>query len=206
MMMMRARFAEEQLLAAVGAGTRQYVILGAGLDSFAFRQPAETAGLAIYEIDHPDTQRWKRQRLCEAGLVVPANLHFVPADLNHDSLSAALVAAGFDCGAAGFFAWLGVTYYLPLASFLATLRFIRSSGPPAQVVFDFALQDAELPGRFMEFDAAMTQYLESAGEPWRLAWRPEALQEQLREMGFGNLVFSARRRRMRVTLPVGVMT
>ncbi|MCC7258909.1 MAG: class I SAM-dependent methyltransferase [Gammaproteobacteria bacterium] len=189
MMMMRSRFAEDELATALAAGTRQYVILGAGLDSFAWRQPPEAPALTIYEVDHPDTQRWKQERLRSAGLAAPGNLRFVPADLGRASLAHALAAAGFDAGAPAFFTWVGVTYYLERAAFLDTLRFIGSAGPPGQVVFDVALRGAAVAVEHREFTDGMTRYLEQAGEPWRLDCEPGELQRELHGLGFDSVAF-----------------
>jgi methyltransferase (TIGR00027 family) len=189
MMMMRSRFAEEQLDRAFAAGVRQYVILGAGLDSFAYRQPPALAGVVIYEVDHPDTQRWKRERLVAAGLEVPVNLRFVPVDFNRQAFATAMTTAGFDASAPAFFTWLGVSYYLPESSFLATLRFIATLPAPSAVVFDFALRDAVLPAHLAPINHEVFAYMAEAGEPWQLHFEPQALQARLRALGFDALEY-----------------
>ena len=134
---MRSRFAEEGLAAAVARGVRQYVLLGAGLDTFAHRNPFAQQGLRVFEVDHPATQGWKRQRLAGAGLAPPASLTFAPVDFERETLAAGLAAAGFDAAAPAFFSWLGVVVYLTRAAVIETLRFIASLPAGTEVVFDY---------------------------------------------------------------------
>jgi methyltransferase (TIGR00027 family) len=107
----RTRFAEDALAAAAERGARQLVVLGAGLDTFAHRNPHEGAGLRVFEVDHPATQAWKRARLAEAGLAAPPSLTFAPVDFERQTLADGLAAAGFDPAAPSFFTWLGVVPY-----------------------------------------------------------------------------------------------
>src|SRR5271168_1087136 len=106
----RSRYAEDELARAVAHGVRQYVVLGAGLDTFAYRNPH--AGLRVFEVDHPATQAWKREQLQAGEIAIPASLTFVPIDFERQTLAAGLDQAGFDTRAAAFFSWLGVTPYL----------------------------------------------------------------------------------------------
>src|ERR1035437_4547389 len=106
----RSRYVENQLAEAVARGVRQYVVLGAGLDTFAYRNPF--AELRVFEVDFPATQEWKREMLAEAQIPLPSNLTFVPLDFEHKTLGDGLAEAGFDDGAAAFFGWLGVVPYL----------------------------------------------------------------------------------------------
>ncbi|MBV8476214.1 MAG: class I SAM-dependent methyltransferase, partial [Acidobacteria bacterium] len=129
---MRSRFAEDCLAEAVNQGVRQYVLLGAGLDTFAYRQPRWASSLRIFEVDHPATQRWKRRRLAEAGISVPENVTFVPVDFEKVSLATALPQAGIDSGMAAFFSMLGVTQYLIEGAFDETLRFVLSMPSPSE--------------------------------------------------------------------------
>src|SRR6478735_4422018 len=130
----RHRFAEDSLAAAVERGTRQVVVLGAGLDTFAYRNPhAETR---VFEVDFPATGAWKRDRLADAGIAVPDNVTYVGVDFERDDLGARLVEAGFDAAAPAFFLWLGVVPYLTLDAVAATLRAIASV-PGGEVVFDY---------------------------------------------------------------------
>jgi methyltransferase (TIGR00027 family) len=106
---LRSRHAEQALADAVGRGVRQYVVLGAGLDTFAYRNPFGARGLRVFEVDHPATQRWKRERLAEAGIEVPVRASFAPVDFERDTLADGLARAGFDADAPAFFSLLGVT-------------------------------------------------------------------------------------------------
>ena len=118
----RSRYAEDRLAAAVAAGVTQYVVLGAGLDTFAYRNPFQS--LLVFEVDFPATQQWKQDLLTEAGIDLPANLTFVPLDFEHKSLAVGLAEAGFDAGSPAFFGWLGVVPYLTLDAFRSTLATI----------------------------------------------------------------------------------
>ena len=127
----RSRFAEEEVERAVSRGVDQYVDLGAGLNSFAWRRPDLMARLTLFEVDHPATQAWKRRRLAAAGLACPPNLHFAGVDLAAaDTLGERLTAAGFDPIRASIWSWLGVIQYLPLAAVEATLRAVASLVAP----------------------------------------------------------------------------
>src|ERR1700733_14197321 len=106
----RSRYAEDELAHAVSHGVTQYVVLGAGLDTFAYRNPH--AGLRVFEVDHPDTQAWKRERLLAANIEIPSSLTFVPIDFEQQTLDGGLTNTGFDANAPAFFSWLGVTPYL----------------------------------------------------------------------------------------------
>jgi methyltransferase (TIGR00027 family) len=186
-MVARARFAEDHLEAARGAGVGQYVILGAGLDTFAYRRRPADPPLRIWEVDQPATQRGKRERLAAAAIAVPANVRYVPADFEHDSLPDALAAAGFDAGAGAVFAWLGVTMYLTLPAIDATLGYLAAAtGAHGGVAFDYALDPALLtPPQRKVFDA-MAARVATAGEPWATTFAPEALAARLRAHGFGH--------------------
>src|SRR5262245_18320213 len=126
----RTRCAEDALEVAVASGARQYVLIGAGFDSFIVRQPVFTRDIEIFEIDHPATQAMKRERLQACGVIVPANVRFVPADLSDESLASVLVRCGFSRATRAFFSWLGVTIYLSRETNLATLAGITQSSAP----------------------------------------------------------------------------
>ena len=124
----RSRFAEDVLASAVAAGVRQYVLLGAGLDSFCWRSPLAGA-LRVFEVDHPDTHHWKRTALEAAGLDVPSWLSFVPADLSQDVLMVALTSAGFDRAVPAVISWLGVTMYLAQPDIDRVLAAVAAAHP-----------------------------------------------------------------------------
>jgi methyltransferase (TIGR00027 family) len=108
----RSRYAEDELHTAIKRGIQQYVVLGAGLDTFAYRNPYPQDVLHVFEVDHPATQIWKRTRLEEAGITIPRTLTFTPVDFEIQTLEDGLRRAGFDTSKAAFFSWLGVTMYL----------------------------------------------------------------------------------------------
>ena len=126
----RSRYAQDALARAAAAGVAQYVILGAGLDSFAYR-----GGLAgrvrVFEVDHPASQEAKRAALAAAGIPVPGNVTFVPADLAADSLSRCLASADFDASAPAVFGWLGVTMYLTADAVAETMTAVAAARPAA---------------------------------------------------------------------------
>ena len=129
----RARYTEDILEAAVRQQeVEQYVILGAGMDTFALRRPDLLARLQVFEVDHPGTQAHKRRRLREAGREHPAQLHFIPVDFSRENLAEALESSAYDPQAPSFFSWLGVTYYLTREAALATLRAIAAGGAPGE--------------------------------------------------------------------------
>ena len=181
---LRSRFAEDELQRVMADGTRQYVILGAGLDTFAYRRTDLAATLTVYEVDHPATQEWKRERLAEARITVPDNVRFVPLDFNERTLAEGLAAAGFQRDPPAFFSWLGVTYYLPPESVAETLRFAGSQRAARQIVFDYAVDPSALPPKYREIVSRIRGYTASTGEPWTTWFAPEQLMADLRGMGF----------------------
>ncbi len=162
----RSRYAEDNLSAAVATGVHQYVLLGAGLDTFAYRNPHSR--LRVFEVDHPATQQWKRE-LLEAGRVpIPASLRYAPVDFEVQALSTQLEAAGFDANAPAFFAWLGVVPYLSLDAFRATLAFIASRPTGSGVVFDYGQPREALPVAEKLVRDALASRVELTGEPFQL--------------------------------------
>jgi methyltransferase (TIGR00027 family) len=133
----RSRYVEDRLAEAVGRGVRQYVVLGAGLDTFAYRNPH--GGLRVFEVDFPATQEWKRELLEEAEIALPEGMRFVPLDFEDTTLDEGLAETGFDGGAAAFFGWLGVVPYLTLTAFRATLEVIAQMPAGSGVSFDYAV-------------------------------------------------------------------
>jgi methyltransferase (TIGR00027 family) len=180
----RAQYAEECLEREMAHGVRQYVLLGAGLDSFAYRRPELVEQLVLFEIDHPATQAYKRQRLAELGWEQPANLHYLPVDFNRQSLADRLAGSPFDPGHAVFFSWLGVTYYLPRQTVLATLeeiaRFARSG---SSIVFDYLDEEAFVPGKCAPRVQRMLDHVASLGEPMQSGLDPLALAGELGQLG-----------------------
>jgi methyltransferase (TIGR00027 family) len=183
-MAVRARFAEERLAHARAAGVRQLVILGAGLDTFAYRANLDDPPLAVWEVDYPATQAWKREMLAAAGLAAPARLTFVSIDFARESLADVLAAAGFDASGA-VFSWLGVTQYLRAEDVLATLRYIASvTRAGGGVAFDYAVAPELLSLRERIAFFALAARVSDAGEPWLSSFVPDALAAQVRSCGF----------------------
>jgi len=184
-MVARSRYAEDQLAAAVAKGVRQYVVLGAGLDTFAYRNPF--AQLRVFEVDHPSTQAWKRDQLQAGGIAIPERFAFVAVDFEKQTLNTELVAAGFTISQPAFFSWLGVTPYLSREAFQGTLRFIAAMPTGSGVAFDFAVERSALG--FMERMALdeLSRRVASAGEPFQLFFDPQTLVEDLRRMGFSGV-------------------
>ena len=181
----RSRYAEDRLADAVAKGIAQYVILGAGLDTFAYRNPFPA--LRVFEVDFPATQAWKREMLAEAGIALPGNLTFVPLDFEHKALAEGLAEAGFDAGSAAFFGWLGVVPYLTLEAFRATLSAIAQLPAGSAVSFDYALAPETLsPVGRKAFDA-LAGRVAAAGEPFQLFFTPETLEAELRRAGFHSI-------------------
>jgi methyltransferase (TIGR00027 family) len=185
---LRSRYAEDQLSIAVERGILQYVILGAGLDSFAFRRPDLMRALHVYEVDHPASQSWKRARLAELGVAVPPTLHYVPIDLEHTILSSRLAGGGFNRDAQAFFSWLGVTQYLDRDSVLNTLREIASvTASGSELVVQYIVPPATLSQEEGELVAALADRSASMGEPWLSFFEPKDLEIHLKRIGFGEI-------------------
>jgi methyltransferase (TIGR00027 family) len=175
----RSRYAEDRLNDAVAAGVSQYVLLGAGLDTFAYRNPHPQ--LRVFEVDHPATQQWKRELLASSGVAIPASLRYAPVDFEVQTLSAQLEFAGFDAQAPAFVAWLGVVPYLTLAAFRATLGFIAARPAGSGVVFDYGQPRKVLPLADRLVHDALAARVRSAGEPFQLFFTPADVARELAE-------------------------
>src|SRR5580704_861454 len=128
-MVARSRYAEDALARSIARGAGQYVILGAGLDTFAYRSPYAESALRVFEMDYPATQEWKRRNLKEAEIAIPASVTYAPVDFEHQTLAEGLRLAGFDATRPTFFSWLGVTMYLTDDAITSSLRLIASTPP-----------------------------------------------------------------------------
>ncbi len=178
----RSRYAEDELANAIAQGVRQYVVLGAGLDTFAYRNPHP--GLRVFEVDHPATQAWKRDQLQTSGIAVPTSLTFVPVDFEHQTLANGLEQSGFNASAAAFFSWLGVTPYLTREACMTTLSLIAKMPVGSGVVFDFVVDPAlRNAGQRQALDA-LSKRVAGYGEPFQLFFDPGKLQDELKGMGF----------------------
>ena len=183
----RSRIAEDELADGVRRGVRQYVVLGAGLDTFAYRNPYPAEELRVFEVDHPNTQAFKRARLAEAGIAPPPALTFAPVDFETRTLADGLSAAGCDRAVPTFFSWLGVTQYLEPETVMATLRFIASFPAESGVVFDYTIDPSLLTERQKAAVGALKSRTAGSGEPWRGFFKPDALAREMGEMGFGHI-------------------
>jgi methyltransferase (TIGR00027 family) len=173
----RSRYAEDCLAQAVAQGVRQYVLLGAGLDTFAHRNPHP--GLRVFEVDHPATQAWKRSLVEAAGLPHPPALIYAPCNFECESLDRQLAAAGFDPAIPAFFAWLGVVPYLTLPAFRATVGYIASGAPGSGLVFDYAQPRHVLSFREQLARDHFAARVAKAGEPFQLYFTPAEAARQL---------------------------
>jgi methyltransferase (TIGR00027 family) len=178
----RTRYTEDALQAAVARGVRQYVLIGAGLDSFCLRRPPFAEHVAIYEIDHPATQGLKLRQIRACGVTLSASVHFIAADLSEISVAQALAGSGFDSGQQTFFSWLGVTMYLTRAANLATLRSIaQCSTPGSELAFTY-MEAARLRSPTPAFQE-MQNLVTALGEPFLSGFDPEALAHDLEQCG-----------------------
>ncbi|HEV3279629.1 MAG TPA: class I SAM-dependent methyltransferase [Terriglobia bacterium] len=178
----RSRYAEDQVAHAVRRGVRQYVVLGAGLDTFAYRNPYPD--LRVFEVDHPATQEWKRRRLDTARISVPDSVAFAPVDFSRETLDVGLARAGFALHESAFFSWLGVTPYLTRDTVLATFQLIITLSAENGVVFDYTLPRSALGWLDRRAFDALARRVQSAGEPFQGFFQPDELAEELRRMGF----------------------
>jgi methyltransferase (TIGR00027 family) len=179
----RSRCAEDALAAAVARGVRQYVLLGAGFDSFIVRQPAFARDIDIFEIDHPASQVSKRRRLAECAVPIPPNVHFVSADLSQEALASVLARCAFSRAVPAFFSWLGVTIYLARDANAATLRGIAtSSAPGSELAFTY-IDQRVLDGRRSAMLETMRARRAALDEPWLSGFNPATLAAELRGLG-----------------------
>ncbi len=180
----RARYTEDSLEEDVRQGIKQYVILGAGMDTFAFRRKELMGQLQVFEVDHPATQAFKRNRLTELAWEPPVRLHFVPVDFTQENLAAVLARASYETQALSFFSWLGVTMYLTRDAVFATLRTIADSSPTGStVIFDYFDTDAFIPGKAAPRVQGMMRSAEKLGEPMLTGFDPSTLATDLHRIG-----------------------
>jgi methyltransferase (TIGR00027 family) len=166
----RSRYAEDNLKKAVERGVEQYVLLGAGLDTFAYRN--SYAQLRVFEVDHPATQQWKRELLQRNRIAIPESVTYTPVDFERQSLSSQLRDAGFNQSAPAFFAWLGVVPYLTLEAFRGTVAFISAQPTGSGLTLDYGQPRAVLPLLERLAHDSLASRVEKAGEPFRLFFTP----------------------------------
>jgi methyltransferase (TIGR00027 family) len=182
----RAQYAEDALEKAVKQGVTQYVILGAGMDTFAFRQPEMMKHLEVFEVDHPATQEFKLHRLAELKWEHPAKLHFIPIDFTKENLVTALTnSSSYDSNVKSFFSWLGVILYLTKDEVFTTLRSITEIAPmDSTIVFDYFDTDVFIPEKSSPQMQKLLEYLRKIGEPMITGFNPSNLAEELASLGF----------------------
>jgi methyltransferase (TIGR00027 family) len=186
-MAVRSRYAEDELARAVSEGVRQYVVLGAGLDMFAYRNPHTDVGLRVFEVDHPATQAWKRECLVAAGIDAPPGSSFVAADFETHSLAEVLADTGFHFHEPAIFSWLGVVPYLTDQSFDQTMRFIAERPAGSAIVLDYSVPRTSLNTiEKMALDKLAVR-VANVGEPLQLFFESPALAERLHALGYRDL-------------------
>lgn len=184
----RARYAEDCLCDATAHGVRQYMVLGAGMDTFAYRQPPWATALRVYEVDHPASQALKMAHLEAGGIAPPANLVFVPVDFETQSLREGLRPSGFDFSVQTFCSWLGVTFYLTDEAINATLATLARLPLGSEVVLQFVLPTDALPAALVERRRSLLARFAAVGEPWISFYRPEEMIAKVKGLGFSEAI------------------
>jgi methyltransferase (TIGR00027 family) len=185
---LRSRFAEDSLAAAVARGVRQYVLLGAGLDTFAYRQPEWAEAIDIIEVDHPSSQADKRRLLADAGISIPSNVRYVDIDFEHETLIDGLRRCAIAFDRPTFFSWLGVTMYLTREAIDAVLDTVTSFARGSEIVLTYAQppEPGDPAGGFFAERAA------AIGEPWLSYFTPPEVAALLTSHGFSAVRFLTR--------------
>lgn len=180
----RIRYTEDELSKAIERKVTQYVILGAGLDSFAYRRRDLADIVRVFEVDHPATQQWKRARLRALHLEPPPNLTFVTSNFEQQELADALRTGGYQQEEPAFFSWLGVTWYLTEEAILETLRQVAAMAPGSEIVFDYPVSEALLNDESREMMVPLKAEMAARGEPWLSSFTPTSFAERLKGLGF----------------------
>lgn len=181
---MRQRYTEDELGKSLERGVGQYVILGAGLDSLAYRRPDLATTLRVFEVDHPATQQWKRARLQALNLTLPSNLMFIPLNFEQQTLAEGLRAGGHRAEVPTFVSWLGVTYYLTEEAVFETLGYVASLAPGSEIVFDYHPPESLLDEESRRLLATIKAMGAARGEPYLSLFEPTDLAVQVKELGF----------------------
>lgn len=163
---------------------RQYVILGAGLDSFAYRRPDLVDRVRVFEVDQPASMAWKRGRLEELGVTAPRNLTYASVDFETQTLREGLAAADFDFTAPAIFSWIGVTMYLTIEAIHSTLETIAGCAPGSRVALTYNQPPSALQGRAGEIERALRSIADAANEPFLSLFVPEQIERLLADQGF----------------------
>jgi methyltransferase (TIGR00027 family) len=182
--LLRSRYTEDRLAEAYQRGVRQYVILGAGYDTFAYRQPEWAHDLRIFEVDHPASQREKQNRLQVAGVEIPANLEFISIDFEHASLREGLAASKLDFHQPAFFACLGVLVYLTHEAADEVFRCVALFPESSEIVFTYSAPTENLSPEEAARRARIGAATDAMGEPWQTFFDPQALVQKLKDLNF----------------------
>ena len=187
---MRSRVVEEELARVKKNGIQQLVVLGAGLDSTAYRRTDLTEGLQVFEVDHPSTQAWKRERLEAAKIGIPDNLTFVSFDFEHQTLEQALKAGGVRFDVPTFFTWLGVHMYLTDEAVKSTLGVLGKFPKVSEIVMDFISPSYVLDGEIAENSVEqLAKVVSEMGEPLKSEYYEHELEALLNKVGFNEVKF-----------------
>lgn len=182
---LRTRYAEDHLLSAIAEGIGQYVILGAGFDTFSLRHKALAKRVRIFELDHPATQAMKQECVRCANGDIPPNLVFVPIDFETDRLNDVLARAGFDPQQPAFFSWLGTTYYLTKDAIRETLACVAEvAALGSRLVFDYKLPKHLIPEHGLPLADKLDRFVARLGEPMVSEFTPEELNDEMARIGF----------------------
>jgi methyltransferase (TIGR00027 family) len=185
----RSRYAEDELAGAIIGGIDQYIILGAGLDSFAYRRPDLTASLDVFEVDHPASQAWKRARVAELGIAAPTHLHHVSIDFERQTLGEGLAESIIDLGKPVLLSLLGVTQYLTTDATVRMLRDVAATtAPGSELVLQFVVPPATLARDEAALVTAWAERNGAAGEPWLGYFEPAEMEHHLLVAGFSRVV------------------
>jgi methyltransferase (TIGR00027 family) len=195
----RSRYAEDRLASAVQRGVTQYVLLGAGLDSFAYRSELASQ-LRVFEVDHPATQEWKRRLLASAGIGVPGCVTFVPVDFEADSLAQYLITSGFDRSAAAVISWLGVTMYLTRAAIAQALGEVATLAAGTELIADFMLPESLRDATGRTYADLVQPAAAERGEPWLTFLAPAQASALLAEHGLRTTELVRQRDQIRADL------
>ena len=185
---LRLRYAEDRLQEAITAGVGQYVILGAGLDSFALRHDALADRVRVFELDQPAMQALKRERVRRVHGRFPSDVVYVPIDFETDRLHEALARGGFDSRAPAFFSWLGTTYYLTKEAIRDTLGCIPAAAAPgSRLVLDYKRARHLIPERALPLTDKLDRLVARLGTPMVSDFTPEDLHDEMSRIGFSEL-------------------
>ncbi len=181
----RSRFAEDAFDIALKKGVRQYVALGAGLDTFSLRRPDLLTTVRMYEIDQPATQEWKKERMVSSGCGIPENIEFVPANLEEETVLEVLAKSSFNSAEPAFFSWLGTTMYLTNEAIFRTLEsFARRLAPGSEITFDYRVPVECISPEDVENARLGWKAGADMGEPQFSFLNPLTLSDEVREVGF----------------------